>query len=101
MVVSHFPRHQVGHFQRDAQAGEIDRRRVEHPPHGHRHVLVADVGFFENQFEQAGALLLLLLKQFFHLLGRQQAVFHQGVGNAFAECFDAEAWVIGRLCGCW
>ena len=76
---------QVGHFQRDADAGEIDGRRVEHAAHGDGHVLLADVGLFEDQLEQAGAFLLLLLEQFFDLLGGQQAVLDQGVGDAFTK----------------
>ena len=49
--------------------GEIDRRRVEHPAHGDGHVLLADVGFLQDQLEQARAFLLLLLQQFLDLLG--------------------------------
>ena len=67
-------------------AGEIDRRRVQDAAHGDGHVLFADVGLLEDQLEQAGAFLLLLLQQFLDLLGRQQAVFDQGVGDAFAKC---------------
>ena len=59
----------------------------------------ADVGLFEDQLEQARAFLLLLLQQFLDLLDRQQAVFHQGVGDAFAKCFDWRHGFIGRLCG--
>ena len=46
--VRQFARHQVGHFQRNSDPGQIDRRRVEDSPHGHRHVLVADVGLLED-----------------------------------------------------
>ncbi len=49
------------------------------------HVLLGDVGLFDDQLEQAGALLLLLLQQFLHLLGGQQAVLDQGVGDAFSK----------------
>ena len=58
-----------------------------------------DISLLENQLEQAGAFLLLLLEQVFDLLGGQQAVFHQGVGNPFTECFYWGHRVIGRLCG--
>ena len=67
-------------------------------PMRHRHVLLADVGLFEDQLEQAGAFLLLLLEQLLDLLWRQQAVFDQGVGDAFAKCFDWRHGFIGRLC---
>ena len=49
------------------------------------HVLLADVGLFENELEQPGAALLLLLEQFLDLLGGQQAVLDQSVGDAFTK----------------
>ena len=63
------------------------------------HVLLADVGLLQDQLEQAGAFLLLLLEQFLDLLGGQQAVLDQGVGDAFAKCFDWRHGLSGRLCG--
>ena len=66
-------------------AGEVDRRRVEDAAHADRHVLLGDVGFFDDQFQEAGAFLLLLLQQFVNLLGGQQAVLDQGVGDAFSK----------------
>ena len=74
-----------GHFDGDADAGEVDGRRVQHAAHGNGHVLLADVGLFEDEFEQARAVFLLLFQQFLHLLGRQQAVLDQGVGDAFSK----------------
>ena len=69
VVVGHFARQQVGDFERDAEAGEVDGRRVQHAAHRNGHVLLADVGLFEDELEQAGAFLLLLLEQFLDLLG--------------------------------
>ena len=60
MVVRHLARHQLRYFEGNGQAGEIDRRRVEHAPHRNRHVLVADVGLFEDQLKQPRTFLLLL-----------------------------------------
>ena len=64
---------------------QVDGRRVEDAAHGDGHVLLADVGLFEDELEEAGAVLLLLLEQFVHLLERQQAVLDQGVGDAFSK----------------
>ena len=101
VVVSHFARHQVRHFEGDAEAGQIDGRRVQDAAHGNRHVRFGHVGLFEDQLEQAGAVLLLLLEQFLDLFDGQQAVFHQRVGDALAKCFDRRHGFSGRLCGRW
>ena len=75
----------------EAEAGEVDRGRVEDAAHGDDHVLLGDVGLFDDQLEEAGAFLLLLFEQFVHLLGGQQAVLHEGVGDAFSEGFG-DGW---------
>ncbi len=81
----HLARQQVGNLDRDADAGQVDRRRVEHPAHADGHVLLADVGFFQHELHKSRPFLLLLFQQFLDLLGRQQAVFDEGVGDAFSE----------------
>ncbi len=69
-------------------AAEVDGRRIEHPAHGNRHVLLGDVGLFGDEFEQAFAFFLLMLEQFLDLLREQQAILDQGVGDAFSKSFD-------------
>ena len=98
VVMRQFARQQIGHVQRDADAGEVDRGGVEDPAHGNRHVLLADVGLFEDQFKETGALLFLLFEQFFDLPGGEQTIFHQGVGDPFSKSFDRRHSFIGRLC---
>jgi len=85
MVVGDFPRKEVGHFQGDVEVRQVDGRDVEHAPHRHRHVQIGDVGFFQQQLEQAGAFLLLQFEYFRDLLAREQAVFDQDVNDAFAK----------------
>ena len=85
VVVSHFAREQFRDLDRDGDAGQVDRRGVEHPAHGNRHVLVAHVAFFEDELEQADAAFFLLLDELFHLPHAQQAVFDEGVGDAFTK----------------
>ena len=85
VIVRDFARQQVGDLRRDADAGEIDGRDVQHAAHGDGHVLLADVGLLEDELEEARAFLLLLFEQFLDLLGRQQAVLDQGVGDAFTK----------------
>ena len=41
VIVGDFAGQQIGHFERDADAGKIDRRRVEDAAHGNGHVLLA------------------------------------------------------------
>jgi hypothetical protein len=66
-------------------AGEIDRRGIEDTAHGNDHVHLADVILFNEKFEEACALLLLLFQQLRNLPLRQQAIFDQGVGDSFAK----------------
>ena len=72
-------------FGQDVDAGDVDGRDVKHAAHGDGEVLFAHVGFFDDEFDQARAALLLLLEQFLHLDGAQQAVLDEGVGDAFSE----------------
>ena len=72
---------------RNANAAQIDRRRVQHPAHRDDHVQLVDIGLLHDELEQAGAFLLLLLEQFLDLLADEQAVLDQGVGDAFSKTF--------------
>ena len=60
-------------------------RDVEHAAHAHGQVLFADVGFFDDELDEARALLFLLFKQFLHLVRAQQTVLDERVGDAFSE----------------
>ena len=88
VIGGHFTRHQTGHLLRDTDAAEVDRRDVEDAAHRDDHVQFADVGFFEDQLEQAGAFLFLQFEQFLDLLDGEQPVFDQSVGDAFSKTFN-------------
>ncbi len=64
---------------------EVDRRDVQHAAHADGQVLLADVGFFHDQFDEAGAFLFLLFEQFLDLVRAQQPVLDEGVGDAFSK----------------
>ncbi len=85
VIVGQVAREQFGHFGKNADARKIDRRSVENAAHRDRHVLLADVGFFDDELQQPRAFFLLLLQQLFHLRDRQQAVLDEGVGYAFSK----------------
>src|SRR5260221_13359929 len=88
MSMRQFARQQLRYLSGYGDASQVNGRSVEDAAHGNRHVLVGDVSLFENELEQACAILLLLFEQLFHLPGAQQPVFYQGVSDALAKCFD-------------
>ena len=53
MVGGHFARDQAGDFLGNADADQIDGGHVQHAAHGDDHVDFADIGFLQNQLEQA------------------------------------------------
>ncbi len=85
VVVGGVAGEEIDDFGQDVDAGDVDGRDVKHAAHGDGEVLFADVGFFDDEFDQARAALLLLLEQFLHLDSAQQAVLDEGVGDAFSE----------------
>ena len=85
VVLCDFARQQVRHLRRDADARQVDGRDVEHAAHRNGHVLLADVGFLDDELDEARAFALLLFEQFFDLLGGEQAVLDEGVGDAFTK----------------
>ncbi len=85
MILRDLARQQVGDVGRDADPRQVDGRDIEHPAHGHRHVLVADHLFVEHQLEQPRALLLLQFQQLLDLLVGQEAVLNQRIRDAFTE----------------
>lgn len=87
VIVGQVPGQKFSHFRRYANAGEVDRRSVKDTSHGNGHVRVRNIGFLDDQFQEAGAFFFLLFQQFINLLGAQQTVFHQGVSDAFSEGF--------------
>jgi hypothetical protein len=87
MSVRQFTRDQIGNFQRNADSTKVDGGRVEHAAHRNGHVLLAYVRLLENQLEQPGALLFLLLEQLIDLARAEQTVLDECVGDAFSKCF--------------
>ena len=85
MVVFDFARQQVGDFLRNAEARKVDGRNIQHAAHAHGQILLADVGLVHDEFDKAGAFLLLLFEQFLDLPHGQQAVLDERVGDAFSE----------------
>ena len=85
MVVRRVMWQQFNDLRQNVHAGEVDRQDIEHAPHGNRQVLFADIGFVNDELDEARAFLLLLFEQFLHLGRAQQAVLDQGVGDAFSE----------------
>ena len=85
MVLRDLARQQVRHLGRDTKAAEIDGRNVEDAAHRNGEVLLAHVGFFDDELDEARAFPFLLFEQFFDLLGREQTVLDEGVGDAFTK----------------
>jgi hypothetical protein len=86
-------RHVLGHefldFLGHAHLREIHGRHVEAAAHGDHHVLLGDVLFVGEQFQQASALLFLDLHGLGELAGEQEPVLDQDVRDAFSERFNA------------
>jgi hypothetical protein len=87
VVLDDFVGEEVGDVGGDGKAEEVDGRHVEDAAHRDGEVLFADVGFFDDEFDEARAFLLLLFEEFLDLLGGEEAVFDEGVGDAFSESF--------------
>ena len=78
-------RQQFDDFRRNTHTRKIDGRYVQHTPHGNSQVLLADVGFVDNELDEARPPFFLLFKQFLDLPRRQQAVLDECVSDAFSE----------------
>ncbi len=60
---------------------------LKHPAHANGQIIGTDVllVLVNEQFYQPCALLFLALQQFLNLVGAQQPVFDEGVGNPFGK----------------
>src|SRR6266498_17960 len=87
VIVADFAREQIGDLGRDAATTEVDRRDVEDAAHGNGHVGLGHEPLVDDHLEEAGAFLFLLFEQFFDLLGEEQAILHQRIGDAFSKGF--------------
>src|SRR5690348_8866888 len=88
MSVGQVAGNQIRDLHGNGNFRKIDRGRVEHTADGNRHVLLANVGFFEDELEETRALFLLLSQQLLDLFGREQAIFDERVGDPFTKCFN-------------
>src|SRR3954465_13466599 len=94
MRLGELARDKVSYLEWNGDPWKINGRNVQHAADRNRHVLLADIGFVEDELEEASAFLFLLFEELFDLLDTQQAVFDQSVGNAFAKCFN---WRHGKI----
>ena len=85
VIARDIAREQVRDLGTDAGAGQVDRRDVKHPAHRDGEIHLGDEIFFHHQLEEPGALFFLLFEQVGHRLGRDQPVFHEGIGDAFTK----------------
>src|SRR6202022_3185310 len=69
------------------QFGKVDRRRVQAAPHAEGHVLFRDEPFVHQNFEQTTAFGFLNADRLLELVGQEQAVLNQNVGDSLSERF--------------
>src|SRR6266540_2295419 len=89
VVLAHVARNQFGDLLRDAQADQVDGRNLEYTAHRDTEVQVGHEALVDDDLVKAGAFPLLLLDQFLELLGEEQAVFDEGLSDAFSESFNS------------
>ena len=65
--------------------GQVYGRHIEDPTDRDGHVVFGDEALVRDELQEPGALFFLLLEEFLHLLGGEQPILHQGVGDAFSE----------------